>query len=137
MHLMKFSVENPRHLPPQTNISKRIEQSNNILTENKMRIGKFKILTFIKATSVCCALTFITLVGAGAVEEGTEGSGIWGVTALILSKAFYFFRFPTHTFFFDLLDGSMFFIGLFINCILYGFVAERLISSLKNRQKTI
>ncbi len=97
-----------------------------------MRTMKFKILTFIIATIICCVLTFITLAGAGAIDEGTEGTGILGATALILSKLFYVFRFPTHTFFFDLMDGSIFFIGLFINCLLYGFVTERLISYFKD-----
>ena len=99
-----------------------------------MRFGKFKILTFIIATIICCVLTFITLAGAGAVDEGTEGKGILRAIALILSKLFYVFRFPTHTLFFDFMDGSRFFIGLFINCTIYGFVTERIISLLKSRQ---
>jgi len=102
---------------------------------NKMSHRKFKIHTFIKATIMCSVLTFITLVGAAAVDEGTSGTGIFYVAALVLSKLFYVFRFPTHTFLFNLMNGSMFFIGLFINCILYGFLTERLISFLKNRHK--
>ena len=99
-----------------------------------MRLGKFKMLTFVIATIICCVLTFITLVGAGAVDEGTEGNGILGAIALVLSKLFYIFRFPTHTFFFDFMNGSNFFIGLFINSIVYGFFTERVISFFKGRQ---
>jgi hypothetical protein len=36
--------------------------------------------------------------------------------------------------FFDWMNGSLFFVGLFINCILYGFAIERLISIGKIRE---
>ncbi len=96
---------------------------------------KFKIHTFINATIICCVLAFITLVGAVAVDEGTAGTGIFYFAALVLSKLFYVFRFPTHTLLFNLMNGSMFFIGLFINCILFGILTERLIAFFKNRHK--
>jgi hypothetical protein len=99
-----------------------------------MRLGKFKILIFIFATIICCFLTFITLVGAGAVEEGTEERGILGAFSILLLKLFYVFRFPTNALFFEFMDSSIFFIGLFINCIIYGFVTERIISLFKRRQ---
>ena len=99
-----------------------------------MKTSRFKILIFIIATIIFCGLTFITLVAAGSVDEGIEGTGVLGFIAIILSKLFHFFRFPTHTFFFDLMNGSRFFIGLLINCIMYGFLTERLISFLKSRK---
>ena len=99
-----------------------------------MKFEKFKILTFLIATIICGVLTFTTLIATVAVDEGTEGVGISGIITLITSKLFYIFRFPTHTFSLYFMNGSRFFIGLFINCILYAFVTERLISFIKNRQ---
>jgi hypothetical protein len=83
------------------------------------------------ATINCLGLTFIAFVGAAAVDEGTEGDGFLGIIAFLFSKVFDVFRFPSHTLFFDWMNGSMFFIGLFVNCILYGFAIERLISTRK------
>ncbi len=93
-----------------------------------MKFGKFNIRTFIMATINCLGLTFIALVGTAAVDEGTEGNGFLGMIALLFSKVFNVVRFPSHTLFFDWMNGSLFFVGLFINCILYGFAIERLIS---------
>jgi hypothetical protein len=83
------------------------------------------------ATINCLGLTFIAFVGAAAVDEGTEGDGFLGIIAFLFSKVFDVFRFPSHTLFFDWMNGSMFIIGLFVNCILYGFAIERLISMRK------
>jgi hypothetical protein len=81
----------------------------------------------------CLGLTFIALVGTAAVDEGTEEDGFLGMIAFLFSKLFDVVRFPSHTLFFDWMNGSMFFIGLFINCILYAFAIERLISMKKQR----
>ncbi len=83
------------------------------------------------ATINCLGLTFIAFVGAAAVAEGTGGAGFLGISAFLFSKVFDVFRFPSHTLFFDWMNGSMFIIGLFVNCILYGFAIERLISMRK------
>ena len=99
-----------------------------------MKFEKFKIVTFLIATIICGILTFITLVAAGAVDEGTQGTGSVGSIIFIVSKLFYIFRFPTHPLFFDFMDGSRFLVGLFINCLIYGFLAERLITFFRNRQ---
>jgi len=99
-----------------------------------LKFEKFKISAFLIATIIFVVLTFIMLIAAGAVDEGTEGKGIRGMLMLILSKLFYIFRFPTHTFLFDFMKGSRFFIGLFINCLFYGLLTERLIWFFKNRQ---
>ncbi len=98
-----------------------------------MKTLRFKIKTFVIAVVIFCVSTFITLIAAGAVDEGTEGTGILGFMALILSKLFHLFRFPTHTFFFDFMNGPRFLIGLLINCIFYAFLTERLIFFLKKR----
>jgi len=64
-------------------------------------------------------LTFLSLVSMGAIDEGTQGDGILGSIALVFSKLFYLFRFPTHTFLFDYIDGNNFIWGLLINCFFW------------------
>ena len=95
-----------------------------------MKIPKFNFKTFFITTIICGILTFITLVAAAAVDEGTGGDEI---IVKALEKLFYIFRFPTHTLFFQFMNGSMFFVGLLINCLFYGLVIERCFSFYKNR----
>lgn len=100
-----------------------------------MKITKFNFKTFLIATVICSVLTFVTLIAAAARDEGTGGDGI---IVKSLEKLFYFFRFPTHTLFFQFMDGAMFFVGLFINCLFYGLLIERILSfSKKHKQQTI
>ena len=95
-----------------------------------MKRNNFKPLIFISAIPIFGIFTFITLIAAGAVDEGTDGN-----SALIqaLAKLFYIFRFPTHTIFFNFIDGSLFFLGLGINCLFYSFITERIVSALSKR----
>ena len=91
-----------------------------------MKLKGSKILTFILATIIYVIMTIITLIAAGSNDEGTGGSGLIIIT---LSRLYQIFRFPTHTLFFEYFNGSNFFIGLIINCLLYGFITERLITT--------
>jgi hypothetical protein len=69
---------------------------------------------------IISVLTFLSLVSMGAIDEGTQGEGILGLVALLLSKLFYIFRFPTHTLFFQSFSsGHLFFVGLVINIIFW------------------
>jgi len=95
-----------------------------------MKIYKFNLVAFFFATLICGVLTFITLIAAAARDEGTGGDGIIVMT---LEKLFNIFRFPTHTLFFNYMNGGMFFVGLFINCLLYGLLMERVISFCRSR----
>ena len=83
---------------------------------------------------ICCVLTFVTLVAAAARDEGTGGDGIIVKT---LEKLFYIFRFPTHTLFFQFMNGSMFLVGLFLNCLFYGLVVERLFSFTNKKESKL
>jgi di/tricarboxylate transporter len=80
-----------------------------------MKRNSFKIFPFISATIIFGIFTFITLIAAASVDEGTDGNS---ALIQVLAKLFYIFRFPTHTLFFSFMGGSFFFIGLGINCIL-------------------
>ena len=80
-------------------------------------------------------LTIISFVAAAAKEEGTSGDGFF---TNILAEAFWFFRFPTHTLFWNFFENStlfpvLFFGGWVVNSFLYGLVIERLIYFLKRR----
>ncbi len=96
-----------------------------------MKFPKFDFIIFFITTTIFSILTFITLLAAAARDEGTGGDGIVVVT---LEKLFYIFRFPTHTLLFDYMDGSIFFVGLFMNCLFYGLIIERVYSFYKNRK---
>jgi hypothetical protein len=76
-------------------------------------------------------LTFLSLVSMGAIDEGTQGDGILGSIMFAFSKLFYLFRFPTHTFLFDYMDGSKFIWGLLINCLFWTIVIHYTIKYLK------
>ena len=95
-----------------------------------MKGNSFKTLIFISSTLIFCIFTFITLIAAGAVDEGTDGN-----SALIqaLAKLFYIFRFPTHSLLFGFIGGHFFFLGLGINCLFYGFIMERIFSAFSRR----
>lgn len=74
-------------------------------------------------------LLFFSFLAAWQIDEGWTSSGVGPVTSA-LSKLFYILRFPTHTLFWIFFSSSafLFFLGLFINCIFYGFIIERIIS---------
>ena len=93
-----------------------------------MKISKFNFITFFISIIICAGFTFATLIAAAARDEGTGGDGI---VERVLEKLFYIFRFPTHTLFFQFMNGIMFFAGLIVNCLFYGFVIERVVALYK------
>jgi hypothetical protein len=95
-----------------------------------VKINNFKVWLFISATLIFCIFTFITLIAAAAVEKGTDGNS---PTTQAIAKLYYIFRFPTHNLFFSFMDGSFFFLGLGINCMLYGFLTERIVSIFRSK----
>jgi hypothetical protein len=84
--------------------------------------------TILLATLFFGILLIPSFLGAWAEDEGTLGkSMIW----LTFAKLFNFLRFPTHTLFwtfFSEFGATIYFLGLLINCIFYGFVIERIIN---------
>jgi hypothetical protein len=94
------------------------------IKKNSMKINNFKVWFFTSASLFFSIFTFITLIAAGAVDEGTDGSSS---IIHVLAKLYYVFRFPTHTLFFNFMDGRFFFLGLGINCLCYGFIMERIV----------
>jgi hypothetical protein len=96
-----------------------------------MKFSKFNFITFFISIIICAGLTFASLIVAAAREEGTGGDGI---LERILEKLYYIFRFPTHTLFFQFMDGIMFFVGLIVNCLFYGFVIERAFALYKDKK---
>ena len=92
----------------------------------------FNKLTFIIATILFGLLLVLGFLAAWAEDEGTLGTNIIWVT---FAKLFYILRFPTHTLlwtFFSSNGTTIYFAGLIINCIFYGFITERLFSFVKH-----
>jgi hypothetical protein len=95
-----------------------------------MKFAKFNLSLFVLVTLICGLLTFIAFVAAAAIDEGTGGTGLLINT---LASLFNILRFPSHTLFFEFMNGPMFFVGLLINCLFYGLLIERAISFYKSR----
>ena len=88
------------------------------------------------ATAIFGMLLIPSYLAAWAEDEGTLGTNIIWVT---FAKLFYILRFPTHTLLWTLFSSSgatIYFAGLIINCLFYGFIMERLISFVKHRRLT-
>ena len=95
----------------------------------------FNKQTFIIATVLFGLLLIPSFLAAWAEDEGTIGTNvIW----LTFAKLFYVLRFPTHTLLWTLFSngGLVYFAGLLINCMFYGFLTERLLSVIKRKRLT-
>ena len=99
-----------------------------------MKLINFRLRIFLIATVIVCLIAVVTFIAAAARDEGTGGSGLIGKT---LENVFYIVRFPTHTLFFEHMNGSIFFLGLFINCLFYGLITERVISFFKGQHANL
>jgi hypothetical protein len=84
---------------------------------------------FKKSIIIVGILLFFSFLAAWQIDEGWTSAEVGPVTAT-LSKLFNILRFPTHALFWNFFSGNavLFFLGLFINCIFYGFIIERIIS---------
>jgi hypothetical protein len=84
---------------------------------------KFNFKIFRISAGLLSFLTLISVYGAAAVDEGSQGKMV-----NILNSLFLVLRFPTHPLFWDfIIHGKLnFFGGLIINVILYSFAIERL-----------
>jgi hypothetical protein len=99
-----------------------------------MKINKFNFKILFITTIICGLFTFITFIAVFGIDEGTIEKTFLTVT---LEKLFYVFRFPTHTFFFDKMKGDTFVWGLFLNCLFYGLIVERLFSLNKKKKNEL
>lgn len=74
------------------------------------------------------------MVCFAAIEEGTQGSGIFSLIAFVLSKLFYVLRFPTHTLFINYFSSAEPFIfGLAINIIFWTVITYVIIQYLRSK----
>lgn len=97
---------------------------------------KFNRQIFIVATILFGLLLIPSFLAAWAEDEGTLGTNIIWV---IFAKLFYILRFPTHTLlwtFFSNGGATIYFVGLVINCMFYGFITERLFSFVRYKRLT-
>ena len=97
----------------------------------------FNFFTFIFAWTIVGFLTFLSFIAFAAFDEGTIGTNpIW----IVLAKSFYIFRFPFHNIFWPLMIkndfnfSKFFFLGLFLNSLLYALLVERLLYLIKRKR---
>lgn len=98
---------------------------------------KFNIYVFLGAVILVGVLLLASLFGAFAEDEGALKSD--DTFLIFLARLFHILRFPTHTFFWPIIDlgGAIaFMLGLFLNCMFYGFVVERFFSIFITKRKT-
>ena len=91
--------------------------------------------TFIFATIFFVLLFVPSFAAAWAQDEGTLGTNLLGQAFVAI---FYILRFPTHTLFWSFIANGgalLFFTGLFINCMFYGLISERIFSVFELRKK--
>jgi len=101
-----------------------------------MKIKNFNISVFLFVTIIVGLLMFPSLFAAFAEDEGTLRSDDTFMN--FFSQLFYALRFPTHTLLWPIitLGGPLsFFSGLFINCMFYGLLTERLFFLIKTKKK--
>jgi hypothetical protein len=87
--------------------------------------------TFIFATIFFVLLFVPSFFAAWAQDEGTIGANL---LAQAFVAIFYILRFPTHTLFWSVIANGgalLFFAGLFIHCLFYGLITERIFSIFK------
>lgn len=86
----------------------------------------FSKTIFLLSLGVFLLLLIPALIAAAAQDEGTLGNGRF---EKFISTLFLILRFPTHTFLWPLIGVGGFityFAGLFINCMLYALIVERI-----------
>jgi len=94
-------------------------------------VKNFNKLVFVIATVIFVILLFFSFFAAWAEDDGALPNSLFWI---IFAKLFYILRFPTHTLFWSIiihLGGIVFFAGLLINCLFYGFLTERVFYFIK------
>ncbi len=94
----------------------------------------FSKTIFISVTLLLFCLTFISYYGALAEEDGTLNNNS---TLIWLARLFNILRFPTHSLLWNLFsqNGTIYIVGLIINCLFYAFIIERAALHLKRFAK--
>ena len=96
-----------------------------------MRLLKsFNPLRFFILSFIIGGLTILSFLMEFGRDEGTLGRNIF---LNFMADAFYVFRFPTHVLFWEYMDGSIFFLGLFVNILFYAALVEIIISIFLSR----
>jgi len=81
-------------------------------------------------------VTLVSFWFAFGKDEGQLGNGY---LANFVADSFNVFRFPTHVLFWNLFSSSaiLFFIGLILNCLFYGFLIEISWLLMKNQKRRV
>ncbi len=101
--------------------------SEAVKNNNQIAMNQFSKKIFIIATVVFGLLLIPSFLAALGEDEGTlPDNSIW----VIFTRLFNILRFPTHTLFWRIITrggATIYFVGLFINCMFYGLLTERII----------
>ena len=105
------------------------------LTHNLMKLKNFNWPIFLISVMVIGLVVFPSFFAAFAEDEGTLSPDykFWNFFA----RLFYILRFPTHTLLWSEISegGPLIYLGgLFVNCMFYGLVIERLASLLPKKK---
>ena len=87
------------------------------------------------STGLIVLLLIPSFFAAWAEDEGTLGDHLFWI---VFAKLFYVLRFPSHVLLWSVFSDSaiLFFIGLGLNCMFYGFIIERVFAFFrKNKHK--
>jgi hypothetical protein len=100
-----------------------------------MKIKNFNITVFLITTIIVGLLLIPSFLAAFGEDEGTlrPDDTFWNFFA----RLFYVIRFPTHTLLWPIITAGgpfTFFGGLFINCMFYGLIVERIISLFRKKK---
>jgi hypothetical protein len=92
--------------------------------------------TFIILSVVIGLLLIPSFLAAWADDEGTLGANAF---LNVLANTFYVLRFPTHSLLWTIFSSNsfLFLLGLFINCLFYAFILERVTAFLKHAKSAL
>jgi hypothetical protein len=101
-----------------------------------MKIKNFNMFVFLISTIIVGLLLIPSFFAAFIEDEGTlrPGATFW----IFFARLFDVIRFPTHTLLWPMITAAgpfTYFGGLFINCMFYGLVVERITSLLRKNEK--
>src|SRR5579862_448613 len=95
-------------------------------------LKNFKLKRFVLVLLSIAFLTFISFLFTFSADEGYPNNFF---LFKLLEYSFFIFRFPTHVFFWNYMDGDWYLYGLLINVIFYSLLIELTIMLIKTLKR--
>ena len=102
----------------------------------RMKMKNFNMTVFLMTTILFGVLLIPSLFFAFGLDEGTLRPE--DTVGNFFARLFYVIRFPAHTLLWPIINAGgplTFFGGLFINCMFYGLVVERITSLFRKKKE--